>query len=529
MEEKTVKKNETARRVALYARVSSQAQADDDRVSLQEQTSEMEKYCTGKGYSIVARYQDIAPGSTRKRPSFLQMLEDAKAGRFDIILCWKSDRLSRGIFPAAAIMEVIEVTGVRLEAVVDHIDEKTFGIFAAIGKIEIDNFRERATIGKRGAAKNGKWPVGNVPYGYRTDDDRRPVINPEEALFVRDVFRLYVEEGMGSQRIADWLTEQNAPRRRGSSWGSWFPQQVLTMLSYPAYKGEGVYGRKRYRTTESGLQVSDQDASEQIKVPFPPLVSEEVWDQAQQIKRSRRTMSSRNTKAIHLLQGVLVCDECGFRFSVITQKGNTQRTSTGTRRNVYKNPIRYYKCGGMLRHGLKCREHSHVRADGLESVVWTELVKILESPELVVNGLMPGVEGPDRDQLDKYLSQAESDLRKIESEEDRLIRLLVSAKITEAQFDRQRKFITERLEAAKQAVDAARGRLQATESVSDIEDAVKIWTSRLKQGIDSLTELERQKLVRLMLHRVKIDRAGSITLVLTIPVGDLIAFEKRDS
>ncbi len=173
--------------------------------------------------------------------------------------------------------------------------------------------------------------------------------------------------------------------------------------------------------------------------------------------------------------------------------------------------------------------YSHVRADGLESVVWTELVKILESPELVVNGLMPGVEGPDRDQLDKYLSQAESDLRKIESEEDRLIRLLVSAKITEAQFDRQRKFITERLEAAKQAVDAARGRLQTTESVSDIEDAVNIWTSRLKQGIDSLTELERQKLVRLMLHRVKIDRAGSITLVLTIPVGDLIAFEKRYS
>ena len=300
------------------------------------------------------------------------------------------------------------------------------------------------------------------------------------------------------------------------------------MLSYPAYKGEGIYGRKRYRTTESGMQVTEQDADEQIRVPFPPLMNAGVWDQAQEIKKSRITRSPRNTKAIHLLQGLLVCNECGFHFSVITQKGNTQRTANGPRRSIYKNPIRYYKCGGMLRHKLKCRDHSHVRADRLESTVWNELVKIIESPELVINGLMPGVEGPDGDELAKEQGRAESDLRKIQSEEDRLIRLLVSAKITEDQFDRQRKFITERLEGARQSVNAARGRVQATESASDIGDAVTAWTSRLKQGIDSLTEPERQKLVRLMLHRVKVDRSGNITMVLAVPVSELIAFEKRD-
>lgn len=252
-------RDKTEQRVALYARVSSMAQADEDRVSLREQVSEMERHCRDRGYTVAARYQDIAPGSTRRRPSFQQMLDDARSGRFDVILCWKSDRLSRGIFPAAAIMEVIESTGVRLEAVADHLDEKTFGIFAAIGKIEIDNFRERATIGKRGAAKSGRWPAGNVPYGYRTGEDGRPEINPVEAPFVREVFRLYVDEGLGSQRIAGWLTGSDAPRRRGSAWGSWLPQQVLTMLSHTAYKGEAVYGRKRYRMTESGQRVTDQD------------------------------------------------------------------------------------------------------------------------------------------------------------------------------------------------------------------------------------------------------------------------------
>ena len=67
---------------------------------------------------------------------------------------WKSDRLSRGMYPAAALMEVVEARRINLEAVMDAIDMKTFGLMAAIGKIELDNFRERASMGKRGSAKH---------------------------------------------------------------------------------------------------------------------------------------------------------------------------------------------------------------------------------------------------------------------------------------------------------------------------------------------------------------------------------------
>ena len=91
------------------------------------------------------------------------MLADARAGRFDTIVCWKSDRLSRGICPAAALMEVVEAQRIGLEAVMDAIDMKTFGLMAAIGKIELDNFRERASMGKRGMAKQGRIPINNAP------------------------------------------------------------------------------------------------------------------------------------------------------------------------------------------------------------------------------------------------------------------------------------------------------------------------------------------------------------------------------
>ena len=72
------------------------------------------------------------------------------------------------MYPAAALMEVVEAHQIRLEAVMDAVDMKTFGLMAAIGKIGLDNFREWSTMGNRGTAKQGRAPTGRLPYGYRT-------------------------------------------------------------------------------------------------------------------------------------------------------------------------------------------------------------------------------------------------------------------------------------------------------------------------------------------------------------------------
>ena len=88
------------------------------------------------------------------------------------------------MYPAAALMEVVEAHQIRLEAVMDAIDMKTFGLMAAIGKIELDNFRERSTMGKRGAAKQGRMPVGRLPYGYRSPSPRWALITTSLSLYV---------------------------------------------------------------------------------------------------------------------------------------------------------------------------------------------------------------------------------------------------------------------------------------------------------------------------------------------------------
>ena len=297
-------------RAAIYARVSDKSQAENDKTSLSEQTSEMEAYCERKGLTIVARYQEVGRGWSKKRPEFQRMLADARQGRFDTIVCWKSDRLSRGMYPAAALMEVVEAYQIRIESVMDAIDMKTFGLMAAIGKIELDNFRERSAMGKRGTAKQGRAPTGALPYGYRIGDDGRPEIDEAEAEVVRRIFRQYVHEGMGASSITWQLLDEGVPAGKNS--GRWHESHVHRMLGSEAYKGAWWYGKTRQVATEDGTRVYAQPQETWIEIPVPPLVDEETWDRAQALKKQRLNRSKRNTKVFYLLQHLLRCAECGM-------------------------------------------------------------------------------------------------------------------------------------------------------------------------------------------------------------------------
>ena len=108
---RTTKRKTEATRAAIYARVSDKSQDGEDKTSISEQIGDMEAYCASKGLTITARYQEVGRGWSKKRPEFQRMLADARRGRFDTIVCWKSDRLSRGMYPAAALMEVVEGFG----------------------------------------------------------------------------------------------------------------------------------------------------------------------------------------------------------------------------------------------------------------------------------------------------------------------------------------------------------------------------------------------------------------------------------
>ena len=230
---RTTDRKTGTKRAAIYARVSDKSQDTEEKTSISEQISDMEAHCERRGLTITARYQEVGRGWSKNRPEFQRMLADARKGRFDTIVCWKSDRLSRGMYPAAVLMEVIEAYQIDLEAVLDSIDMKTFGLMAAIGKIELDNFRERASMGKRGSAKQGRIPVNNVPFGYRLGEGRRPVVEESEAEVVRRVFHMCVREDMGAPAIAKQLTARGRPHPEGC-------REVVGRHRHPHSEARGI-------------------------------------------------------------------------------------------------------------------------------------------------------------------------------------------------------------------------------------------------------------------------------------------------
>ena len=514
---RTTKRKTEANRAAIYARVSDKSQDGEDKTSISEQTGDMEAYCESKGLTITARYQEVGRGWSKKRPEFQRMLADAKRGRFDTIVCWKSDRLSRGMYPAAALMEVVEAHQIRLEAVLDAIDMKTFGLMAAIGKIELDNFRERSTMGKRGTAKQGRVPTGGLPYGYRIGDDGRPEVVEEQAEVVRRIFRMYVDEGMRAYSIAVRLTDEGVPTQTGKL--MWLQSRVHHILGNATYAGTWVYGKYRHVATEDGMKVYDQPRDTWIEIPVPQVIDDKTWERAQKLKKQRSTKAKRNTKVLYQLQHLLKCGECGRNFHT-----RASWTTTSVRKGKaytydLTTPRRYYMCNGMQGMRLRCREKPYIRAEQLEEPIWSEVKRVLQNPDLIVAGIAT-LDSQEDGGMEEQIAQAERDLRSIQMEEDRAVRLFVSGKITEAQLDLQRKFITERLESAREKLDEYRALEESgTEKRRQMEE-VLAWARKFGQGLDELTPEERHDYLQMLVEQVIIDRDNNVDITLAIPIDD---------
>ena len=506
-----------ANRAAIYARVSDKSQDGEDKTSISEQTGDMEAFCESKGLTITARYQEVGRGWSKKRPEFQRMLADAKRGRFDTIVCWKSDRLSRGMYPAAALMEVVEAHQIRLEAVLDAIDMKTFGLMAAIGKIELDNFRERSTMGKRGTAKQGRVPTGGLPYGYRIGDDGRPEVVEEQAEVVRRIFRMYVDEGMRAYSIAVRLTDEGVPTQTGKL--MWLQSRVHHILGNATYAGTWVYGKYRHVATEDGMKIYDQPRDTWIEIPVPQVIDDKTWERAQKLKKQRSTKAKRNTKVLYQLQHLLKCGECGRNFHT-----RASWTTTSVRKGKaytydLTTPRRYYMCNGMQGMRLRCREKPYIRAEQLEEPIWSEVKRVLQNPDLIVAGIAT-LDSQEGGGMEEQIAQAERGLRSIQMEEDRAVRLFVSGKITEAQLDLQRKFITERLESARAKLDDYRALEESgTEKRRQMEE-VLAWARKFGQGLDELTPEERHDYLQMLVEQVVIDRDNNVDITLAIPIDD---------
>ena len=236
--------------------------------------------------------------------------------------------------------------------------------------------------------------------------------------------------------------------------------------------------------------------------------------------------AKRNTKTFYLLQHLVRCAECGFLLGGRTTKRNVFRRHGKVYEYDLDPPRRYYRCYGMQSYRTRCREHPFIRAERLEDLVWSEVKQVVQNPNLIVAGIH-SLEDQADDNLTEQIAQAERDLRDVQMEEDRAIRLFVSGKITEDQIDHQRKFITERLEHCRNKLDDCLARKSMEVEKRAVADTVIMWAREVDEGMDDMSPEQRQEVLRLIIDRVTIDRDNVVRITLAVPSPELVAIEEQ--
>lgn len=281
------------RDIVFYGRVSTEHEAQLSALENQMQWYE-DQARYHPNWNVVGKYIDegITGTQAKKRPAFLQMLEDARAGMFDLIVTREVCRFARNTVDTLVTTRELKNLGVEVFFVEDNIwtmdgdGELRLTIMATLAQEESRKVSERVKAGQKVSRENGTlYGNGNV-LGYDRIGDTY-VINPDQAETVRMIYDMYLYEGIGTGKIAQRLTELG--RLNASGVNKWSHGVVSRILNNQTYMGVMAYGKSFSNNYLEQKRVNNRDKSSYLcmKGDFPAIVTEEEWHRVQEIKAGR--------------------------------------------------------------------------------------------------------------------------------------------------------------------------------------------------------------------------------------------------
>ncbi len=517
---------------AIYTRVSSDRQKENHTIG--SQTAALVQYAQTHGYAVPPEwvFQDEGySGASLVRPGLEALRDLAAQGQITAVLIYSPDRLSRKYAYQVLLGEELGRCGVEViflkaptgDSPEDQLVVQFQGMIAEYERAQI---AERNRRGKRHRAQQGMANVlSGAPYGYRyvrkTDTSAAYYeVRESEADVVRMVFAIYTQQRLSINAIARLLNERGISTRTGKT--RWERSTVWGMLRNPAYQGKACYGKTepspRQRITRPLRQRSgisnrngchrDRPRAEWIELTVPALVSEETFALAQEQLMRNKHYSPRRTIEPTLLQGMLVCQQCGYAL---------YRTSTRTsKRKLY-----YYRCLGSdaYRHfkGALCRSRP-VRQDYLDKFVWDQIMGLLEDGTLIqaeIDRRKEAARNTDpRRQRSETLRREQT---RLGNNLERLITAYQEGLLSLAQLRHRIPELNKKSQAVESelqsletaAVDQARY-LQLAESLDGFRIKLRARAMTLDVG-------ERQQILRLLVKEVLV-AADSLTIRHSIPI-----------
>ena len=245
------------KRCAIYTRKSTTMGLEQEFNSLDAQRESGLAYIQRQtGWKVVdERYDDGGfTGANTDRPAFTRLLADVEAGKIDVIVVYKVDRLSRSLLDFAKMMERFTAAGVSFVSVTqnfstaDAMGRLTLNMLMSFAEFERSMISERTRDKIAASRRKGKWTGGPVPFGYSVKD-KKLLVNEVEAQIVREAFTLFLQHRQMAM-VARTLTERgllprgsSRPPEEGLRWSK---DAIARVLRNPLYAGFMMYGDELY-------------------------------------------------------------------------------------------------------------------------------------------------------------------------------------------------------------------------------------------------------------------------------------------
>lgn len=358
------------KKVAIYVRVSTQDQAEEG-YSIEEQIDKLTKYCDIKDWYVYEVYKDPGfTGSTIDRPGMQKLVRDSKQHKFDTVLVYKLDRLSRSQKDTLYLIEdVFAKYNVDFVSLSENFDTSTafgkamIGILSVFAQLEREQITERMQMGKVGRARSGK-PMGwtRPPFGY-TYEDGNYIVDDFKELVVVNIYKEYLS-GTSITKLRDKLNEEGHIGKDIN----WSYRAIRSILDNPVYAGFINFKGELYEGKHKAI------------------IEKEIFDKTQlelDIRQKQAYAQNNNPRPFqgkYILSGLARCGYCGAPLE--SMLGNIRNDGSRLKKYQCANRI-IKKRPTVYNDNKKCLSGFYHMSD-LEDYVVNEVSKVQINPKTIL-------------------------------------------------------------------------------------------------------------------------------------------------
>ncbi|MBE6814974.1 MAG: recombinase family protein [Ruminococcaceae bacterium] len=477
-------------RVTYYARVSSDS--DEQLNSLENQVDYFKGIITKNSkWTFIPGYVDegISGMSTRKRENFNKMIEDGESGTFDLILTKEISRFARNTIDSLQYTRQLLSAGVGVLFMSDNLNtlfpdsELRLTIMSSIAQEEIRKMSERIRFGHKQAIKSGVVLGNNRIFGY-TKDNKRLVIDEEEAKMVRELFTLYSTDEYSMKQLEKVFWEKGYRNRNGNKIAH---STMSGIIANPKYKGYYVGNRvkvvdmftKKQRFLPEEEWVMFKDETGEI---VPAIVEEALWDKANEIlKRRSDDVKNRQGQCNHgnLLTGKLFCSDCGKSY----YRKEAKNRNTGE-------IVSKWVCSGKINNGADSCKSFAIYENEVKDILIDIFVDLeIDIQKLIDDYLEMFKEVLADGEIQRNIENYKVQLNLEEQKKDKLLDFNVAGKISDAEYLRSSRKCDAEIEKISEEIRELEEQLlsksELKERMDDIQKTLTQAKAEVKEGLIS--------------------------------------------